>query len=86
MTSYITVYVLYFETQTIIMFTLLEITCKGHSWSSAMPSFVRSPEVVSIRDQKTRLHIFSDKNSRNYLEGRSRSMATANFNRPHIAL
>jgi len=37
-----------------------EMTFKGHSRSSAMSSFVRSLG-LSIRDRKSRLHLFSDK-------------------------
>jgi len=37
-----------------------------------------------IRDQTRRPHIFWDKNSWNDLKVRSRSSATARFNRPHI--
>jgi len=50
-----------------------EITFKGHSRSSAVLSFGR-PTGLSIRDHKSRQHLFSDKNSWHDLEGRSRSL------------
>ena len=44
------------------------MTFKGHSRSSTMSSFVRSPG-LSNKDGKSRLHLFSDNNSLNDLEG-----------------
>jgi len=49
---------------------LSEMTSKGHSRSSAMQSFVSSSGRY-IRDCKNRLHLLSDRNSWNNLEGRS---------------
>jgi len=43
-----------------------EMTFKKHSRSSAMPSFVTSP-VLYVRDRKSRLYLFSKKNSWNDL-------------------
>jgi len=59
------------------------MTFKSHSRSSAMSSFVRS-HGLTIRDRKSRLHLFSDKSWRNGLDCRSVSLATAQFSRPHI--
>ena len=39
-----------------------DMTFKGHSRSSAMPSYVRAPR-LSIRDWKRRLHLFSEKSN-----------------------
>jgi len=55
------------------------MTFKGHSRSSA----IRSPG-LSITDRKSRLHLFSDKNTWKLLEGHSRLLVMAQFNRPHI--
>jgi len=65
------------------LFIVPEMTFKGNSRSSAMSSFVRSPG-LSIRDQKSRLQLFSNKNSWNDLENQLQSLAMAQFNRPHI--
>jgi len=65
------------------LFIVLEITLKRHARSSAMSSFVKSPG-LSIRDWKSKLHLFWDKNSCNDLEGQSRSLAMPQFSRPHI--
>jgi len=57
-----------------------------HSMLSAMPRFIRSPAELFIRNQKSRLHLFSDKNSWNDTERQSRNaLAMAKFNMPHIA-
>ena len=45
--------------QTIKPFTVPEMTFKGHSRSSAISSFIRSPG-HSLRDRKIMLHLFSD--------------------------
>jgi len=60
--------------QTTKPFIVPEMTFKGLSRLSAMSSFVRSPG-LSVSDWKGRLHLFSDKNSRNNLEGHSRSLS-----------
>jgi len=66
-------------------FILSEMTFSRHSRLSAMSSFIRSPG-LSTRDRKSRLHCFSDKNSWNNLEDRSRSLynhsALAGFRLP----
>jgi len=49
-----------FELHTMKLFTAAEMAFKGHSRSTAMSSFVRSPR-PSIRNQKSRLRLFSDK-------------------------
>ena len=41
-------------------FTVPEMTFNDHSRSVTVSSFVRSPG-LSIRDHKSRLHLFSDK-------------------------
>ena len=41
------------------LFTVSEMTFNGHSRSSAMLSFIRSPR-LSITDKKIGLHLFSD--------------------------
>ena len=64
-------------------FKVPEMTFKGHSRSPRISRFVRSPGLF-IGDQKSRIHLFSDKNSWNNLQGQSRSLAAAQFNRPHI--
>jgi len=64
------------------LFTVPEITFKGHSQSQVMSSFIPSPELY-IRDWKKWLHLFSEKTSWNDLEGWSRSSAMVQFNRPH---
>jgi len=51
-------------------------TFNGQSRSSVMSSIIRSPR-LSTTDPKSRLHLFSEKNSLNDLEGRSRSLAMA---------
>jgi len=60
-----------------------EMTFKSHSKSSATSSFIRSPCLDFLWDQKSRLHLFSNKNRRNYPKGRSKSSAMTQFNRPH---
>ena len=60
-----------------------EMTFVSHSRSSAISSLVRSPG-LSNGDKKSRLHFFSDKDRLNDLEGKSRLLAMAQFNRPHI--
>jgi len=47
-----------------------------------MSSFIRLPQ-ISIKDGKSKLHLFSDKNNLNDLEGHLRSLAMAQFNRAH---
>ena len=54
-------FMLYFEILTTKLFIVPDMNFKGHSRSSAMSSFVRSPE-LSITDQKSGLHLFSEKN------------------------
>jgi len=44
-----------------IPFIVPEIIFKGHSRSSAMSPFVRSPG-ISVRYRQRRLHLYSDKN------------------------
>jgi len=58
-----------------------EMTFKGHSRSSAMSSFVKSLG-LSIRERNSKLPLVSDKNSLHNLEGRLRSSAMPQFNRP----
>ena len=67
------------------VYTRSEMTFKCHSRSSTMSSIITSPG-LSTRDRKSRLHCFSDKNSWNNLEDRSRSLynhsALAGFRLP----
>jgi len=63
-------------------FIVPEVTFRDCSRSSAMLSFIRSLGLCT-RYHKSRLH-FSDKNSWNNLESRSRSLAMAQFNVSHI--
>jgi len=63
-------------------FVLPEMIPTGHSKSPAVSSFVRSPG-LSTTDRKSKLHLFSDRNALSDLEGRLRSLAMAQPNRPH---
>jgi len=66
----------------VILYTGSTHIFKGHSVSSAKSSFVRSSRLF-IRDRKTRLHLFSDKND---IEGRSRSTAMEQFNNHFLSV
>ena len=58
------------------------MTFKALSRSSALS--IPSLEELFTRDHKSRLYLFSEKNSLNDLEGVSRSLAMAQYNTPHI--
>ena len=65
---------LYFDNETVYS-TLREVIYKGHSRSLATTSFVRSPEISTWERKISKI-------AKNDFEGRSRSLAMAQFNRP----